>query len=186
MGAALLVIDMQNAYFEDPSLQGQRRELVEGCNRLMDLARSLGVPVFAVVTEHARDKSTWTLSMLEDSQGFAYPGTRQAEMLEDLETAGCTTVAKIRDSAFHGTDLAQRLRILGAQRIVLCGVSAEDCIARTGADAFAHDFVVAYARDAIGSIDPELGRQTLDKLATQYRQEQLENSDLEEWMGRGS
>ncbi|MET1036118.1 MAG: isochorismatase family cysteine hydrolase [Arthrobacter sp.] len=182
MGAALLVVDMQNAYFEDPVLEGQRTEVVAACNRLVVLARSLGAPVFTVVTEHARDTSTWTLSMLEDNQGFAFTGTRQAALLDDLDAAGATTVVKIRDSAFHGTDLAQRLRALGAQRLVLCGVSGQDCIARTGADAFANDFAVAYAMDAIGSIDPELGRQTLGKLASQYRQEQLETSAVGDWM----
>lgn len=182
MGAALLVVDMQNAYFEDSALQGQRREVVGACNRLVVLARSAGVPVFTVVTEHSRDRSTWTLSMLEDDQGFAFAGTRQAALLDDLDTAGATTVVKIRDSAFHGTDLAQRLRVLGVQRLVLCGVSGEDCLARTGADAFANDFAVAYAMDAIGSMDPDLGRRTLDKLASQYRQEQLESTTLGDWM----
>lgn len=182
MGAALVVVDMQNAYFEDPVLQGQRTEIVAACNRLVVLARSAGAPVFTVVTEHARDRSTWTLSMLEDDQGFAFAGTRQAALLDDLDAAGATRVVKIRDSAFHGTDLGQRLRVLGGQRLVLCGVSGEDCVARTGADAFANDFAVAYAMDAIGSIDPESGRQTLDKLASQYRQELLDTPTAGDWM----
>jgi nicotinamidase-related amidase len=186
MNTALLVVDMQNAYFEDPALGGQRSGVVSGCNRLIALARSVDAPVFAVVTEHARDKSTWTLSMLEDDQGFAFGGTEQADLLADLDAAGTTTIIKIRDSAFHGTSLAQRLRVLGVDRLVLCGVSGQDCIAQTGADAFANDFAVAYATDAIGSTDPDLGRQTLDKLAAQYRQVQIETSAVGEWIHSGS
>jgi nicotinamidase-related amidase len=182
MGAALVVIDMQEAYFEDPVLAGQRTRVLAGCNRLVGLARSAGAPVLNVVTEHARDRSTWTLSMLEDGKGFAFAGTAQASPLAGLDAAGSGTVVKIRDSAFHGTDLAQRLRTLGADRIVLCGVSAQDCVARTGSDAFAHDFAVAYATEAIGSTDPEAGRWTLAQLAGQYRQERLGTAEAGQWM----
>ena len=110
MAVALLIIDMQKAFFEDGALGNRQEALVAACNSVIRDAREAGVAAYVIRTEHQRDRSTWTLSMLEDGQGFAFAGTAQAGMLPELDDAGCTTVAKIRDSAFHGTDLAQRLR----------------------------------------------------------------------------
>ena len=75
---ALLVGDMQNAFFEDPNLERHRESLVLPCNELAAFARSTGMPIFNIRTEHAADKSTWTLNMLDDGQGFLFEGSEQA------------------------------------------------------------------------------------------------------------
>ena len=114
-------------------------------------AREAGRPVFLVRTEHARDRSTWTLNMLADDEGFAFPGTRQAALLDGVAAAApdAVEVAKTRDSAFHGTGLAAELRGRGVDRLLLCGVSTHSCIAETATAAFALDFHAAIATDAI-------------------------------------
>lgn len=67
---ALLVIDMQNAFFEAPELAARQEQLVASCNRLMEGFEASGHKVLLVGTEHERDKSTWSLNMLDDDQGF--------------------------------------------------------------------------------------------------------------------
>lgn len=182
MDTALLVIDMQNGYFEDPALESQREGLVERCNDLMARARRAGAPVYAVATEHDRDGSTWTVTMRDDGQGYMFSNTDQVRFLPGLQTDGAHRVVKIRDSAFHGTELAQRLRIHGVSRLLLAGVSAQDCIARTGADGFAHDFRVGYALQAIGSTDAEQGQAALQLLHEQHRQPLLDADGVREWL----
>ena len=54
--------------------------------------------------------------------------------------------------------------------------------AQTGADAFAHDFRVAYATDAIGSPQPQLGSQILSFICDEYRQECLSGTAAEQWL----
>ncbi|WP_246018932.1 cysteine hydrolase family protein [Arthrobacter crusticola] len=178
MKQALLIIDMQNAYFEDEALERHRLTLTRECNRLARHAVEAGSEVLVIVTEHHRDRSTWTLSMLEDDQGFLFAGSRQAELVDGLEAEGFERVVKTRDSAFFGTDLAGRLRSRGVEGLVLAGVSTHNCIAHTSADAFAHNFRVAFAEDAIASTNEDYASAMLTILSDEYRQPVLSGEPL--------
>lgn len=178
MTAALLIIDMQNAFFEDEVLGKQKESLVRACNAAIADAREAGVPVYAIRTEHQRDKSTWTLSMLDDDQGFLFSGTEQAESVEGLELEGLPEMVKTRDSAFFGTDLLQRLRNLSVDTVVLAGVATHNCIAQTAADAYANNVRVVYAEDAIASTNEEYAKNVLGVLIDEYRQRLLGSDEL--------
>ena len=167
---ALVVIDMQNSYFEFPDLASVRDELVASVNELIEAAHESGRPVVLVRTEHARDGSTWTLNMCEDGQGFAYPGTEQAQFLDELVTGNHIEVVKTRDSAFFRTDLNARLAHLGVDHLLVCGVSTHSCVAQTAIDGFAENLHVAIARGAISSDNSELSEALLDFCADQMRQ----------------
>jgi nicotinamidase-related amidase len=180
---ALLIIDMQNAFFEDEKLARVQDSLVRACNGLIDVARRGGAPVLVARTEHLSDRSTWTLSMLDDDQGFIFEGSHQADIVHGLRVDGLETVTKTRDSAFFSTDLAERLRTLGVERLVLAGVSTHNCVAHTGADAFAHDFRVTYALDAIGSTNDQYAEAMLEILSVEYRQAILGQAEAEALLG---
>lgn len=173
---ALVVIDMQNSYFEFPELAKVRDELVAAINELIAAAHAAGRPVVLVRTEHAQDRSTWTLNMHEDDEGFAYPGTEQARFLDELVTGDHVEVVKTRDSAFFGTRLREELDRLGADRLLLCGVSTHSCVAQTAIDGFAEDLHVAVAVDAISSDNSALSEALLEFLSDQMRQPLLDRS----------
>ncbi|WP_404464052.1 cysteine hydrolase [Micrococcus antarcticus] len=175
---ALIVVDMQNSYFEFPELAAEQERVLAAVNELLAAARDGGRPVVLVRTEHARDRSTWTLNMLEDDQGFAFPCTEQARLLTDLQTEGCDTleIVKTRDSAFHGTSLAEDLRQRGVGRVLLCGISTHSCVAQTAINAFAHQFHAAVAVDAVASEDPDLSTALLRFLEKEMRQPMLDQS----------
>jgi nicotinamidase-related amidase len=86
---AVLVIDMQKAFFEDPALGHRQEDTVQACNTLIAAAKESDVNVLLVKTEHEEDKSTWTLNMLEDDQGLIFRGTKQAEFIPGLRTEDC-------------------------------------------------------------------------------------------------
>lgn len=167
---ALVVVDMQNSYFEFPELASVRDELVAKVNELIAAAHEAGRPVVLVRTEHARDRSTWTLNMCDDDEGFAFPGTQQAQFLDELTTGGHVEVVKTRDSAFFDTLLADRLERLGVNHLLVCGVSTHSCVAQTAIDGFAQNLHVAVARDACSSDNAALSEALLEFLADQMRQ----------------
>lgn len=175
---ALLVIDMQNAYFEAPELAAQQDRVVASCNALLEGFTAGGHKALLVGTEHERDKSTWTLSMLDDDQGFIFRGTKQAEAVPGLAKDGLPQLTKTRDSAFVGTNLLARLRNWGAEEVVLAGISTHNCIAQTGADAFAHNIRVTYAKDAMASEDSQDAADMLRILSTAYRQPVRSNQEI--------
>ncbi|MFD1213003.1 cysteine hydrolase family protein [Arthrobacter sp. GCM10027362] len=186
MGLAVVIIDMQKGYFEDPSLAGRQEQLVAQCNELIAHASGAGVPVLLACTEHQRDKSTWTLNMLEDDQGFAFAGSETAEIVPGLAAEGLPRLPKTRDSAFVATDLLFRLRNLGTQTLLLAGVSSHNCIAQTGADAFANNFRVVYAKDAMASTNEEFAAQMLTILCTEYRQELADAATVKQYLAGGN
>ncbi|KRE79449.1 cysteine hydrolase family protein [Arthrobacter sp. Soil763] len=177
---AVLIIDMQNAFFEDPALQSQREAVAAACNRLIAAARDSGANVLLVKTEHEKDKSTWTLNMLDDDQGFIFRGTQQAEFVPGLTTESLPQLVKTRDSAFLGTDLAWRLRNWDVETLVLAGISTHNCIVQTAADAFAHNIRVVYADEATASENAEASAAAQEILCREYRQRVLELPAIEQ------
>lgn len=178
MATAVLIIDMQNAFFEEPVLRGQQDRVVSECNRLIAAAARARVRVLMVCTEHERDKSTWTLSMLEDDQGFIFRGSNQAEVVPGLHAAELPRLVKTRDSAFMATDLLLRLRNWDVDRLLLTGVATQNCIAQTAADAFANNFHVAFARDALATDNRKFAQAMLGILSEEYRQPVLDREDV--------
>ncbi|WP_241726673.1 isochorismatase family cysteine hydrolase [Dietzia sp. SLG310A2-38A2] len=176
---------MQNSYFEFPELAAVRDELVGSVNELIRAAHEAERPVILVRTEHAEDRSTWTLNMLEDDQGFAFPGTGQARFLDGLETGGHVEVVKTRDSAFFRTDLRAELDRLGASHLLVCGVSTHSCVAQTAIDGFAENLHVAVARGAISSDNPPLSEALLEFLQDQMRQPLLDQTQSLELLRTG-
>ena len=186
MRTALLLIDMQTSFFESPELAAQRERLVAACNELLAAARAAEAPALVIRTEHEPDQSTWTLSMLDDGQGFAFRGTEQAESLSELDIEGLPQLVKRRDSAFVGTDLLQRLRTWATERILLAGVSTHLCLAQTAADAYALNLRVAFATEAMGADDAEQADAMLTILLEQYRQERLDREGALALLGQTS
>lgn len=181
---ALLLIDLQADYFADDELARCRADVVAACTRMAAAAHERDLPVFEIVTVHEPDRSTWTLSMLEDDQGMVLRGTPGAGRAEGLDPGPATRLEKTRDSAFLHTGLEARLRRRGVRRVVLCGVSTESCIAATARDAFAHDLPVVLVSDATASVSWQEHDHTLAMLQQQHRHEVLTADEvLARWAG---
>lgn len=175
---ALLIIDMQNAYFNNSALDEHKTELIEACNELVAHAKQQSWPVFTIRTVHKKDKSTWTLNTLDDQSGYLFEDSTDAQIVDGLDTTGTTEVIKTRDSAFYGTDLLTQLRTRSIDQVILCGVSTHSCVMLTAADAYAANLRVILARDAICSHDPNYHTSTLEMLQQEYRQQSLSNTDI--------
>jgi nicotinamidase-related amidase len=180
--SALLLIDLQEAFFEDPTLAAARAELLSAVQRLAEGARRAGVPILLISTEHSRDRSTWTLSMLDDGQGYLFHGDDGTEVVAELDTSRMTRIEKTRDSAWLGTDLQLRLRNLEVDRVVMAGVSTHACIAQTARDAYAHNVRATIVTDAVADEREEHMRTVLDLLVGD-RQAELAQVDavLADW-----
>jgi len=167
---ALLLIDLQEDFFEPPGLAEARAGVVAETRRWVEHAHEIGASVLEVRTEVPEDDSTWALNMRDDQQPVALEGTAGARRVAELADLDVPTIVKRRDDAFLGTDLESWLHELHAERLVVAGISTEACVAVTAASAYARDFRVALAGGAVASADPQSHEQALDWLATQYRQ----------------
>lgn len=175
---ALLIIDMQNAYFNNEALEQKRTELTVACNKLISAAGQRNIPVFNVVTEHKRDRSTWTLNMLEDGQGYLFEGDDDAANIDGLKLDSAMRVAKTRDSAFYDTTLHALLHDKDIDTVILVGVSTHTCMMQTAADAYAHNYKVLIAKDAVATHAPAFHENALALLKKEYRQDVYESIEL--------
>lgn len=175
---ALLLIDLQESFFEAPSLRESRPAMVESVSALVAGAHEAECPVFLITTQHSRDRSTWTLNMLDDDQGYLFSGDPGTEPIHELDTAQMTRLEKTRDSAFFGTDLLLRLRNLEVDRVVFAGVSAHACIAQSVRDAYAHNVRSALITDAIDDDSPEYFEHVLEVLERDRQTDQLTTREI--------
>jgi nicotinamidase-related amidase len=167
---ALLIIDMQKAYFKTPGLIQRQADLIAHINTLVSHHRTIGDLVVAVSTIHSRSTTTWTLNMLEDDIGFAFNDSHEIQAVDGLDLLGAKEITKTRDSAFHGTNLKDVLLSHNVARLVLTGVSTHSCIFQTASDAYAHNFPVTIHRGGVDDEDLTLHKQALDYLRQEYRQ----------------
>ena len=167
---ALVLVDLQDDYFSDDTLDAVRAGLVRVCNGLAAAAHEAGTPVIEVRTVHDATGSTWALNMVEDGQGMAIEGTSGVAPLPELDLGQTVRVSKTRDSAFHQTVLVGVLARLGVRTIALGGVSTESCVMSTATDAYAHDVRVLLVEDAIGCVDDAWHDASLAQLHRRFRQ----------------
>jgi len=137
---ALIVIDVQNgvyAYEDTEVFAGQT--MIATINRLIASARAAGSPV--VFVQH------------EDE--WLHAGSPAWELMRELDASADTDirVAKRHGSAFHDTPLAETLRRMGVNEVVLCGLQTELCVDSTLRHAAALDFEVSLAEDAHSTFD---------------------------------
>ena len=134
MNTALLVIDIQDSFKAD-SVRWERRSnprFQENVTRLITKARAAGHPVIFVLHTD-RDR------------GFRAtdPEFRLMSFLDRRDDE--PVIIKTTRNAFTSTDLQQRLDALGVKRVVVCGISTEQCCettTRVAADlGYAVDFV---------------------------------------------
>lgn len=171
MKTALVIIDMQKAYFHNEALESKRRELIGACNELIEQAKLQNIPVFHAITKHKKDRTTWTLNMLDDGEGYLFEGDADSQIVEGLQTNEVIEIVKTRDSAFFGTTLFDELSRRGVQEIILAGVSTHTCVFQTAADAYANNLRVVLAGQAIASHDPKRHQSALELLKQEYRQQ---------------
>jgi nicotinamidase-related amidase len=171
---ALLTIDMQYLDADwDGSMCRQARQagfetelhyyrdrlgiIVPNIRRLQARCREKRVEVIHAkiqsLTPDGRDRGT----MHKGLGMHAAPGSREAEILEELEPqAGEIVLTKTTSSAFNGTALDRLLRALDIKILVVCGVFTTTCIESTVRDGADLGYACIVAEDACGALVEEM------------------------------
>lgn len=175
--AALLVIDMQNGFCHPEGSFARLgmdirmcTDAVPACGRLVETARSRGIPVIFtryVFRADYRDGGLLTSELmpaLADGESLA-AGTWDAAPVDELTPEEPDfLVDKNRFSAFYGTGLETVLTSLGIRQLVMCGVTTNMCVESTARDASQRDYRVHVISDATGELDVARHEAALDAL----------------------
>lgn len=152
-GSALVVIDMLARWdFPDGDALVRRALLIAPrIARLAARCRKAGAPVIYANDNRGRWRSDLrqVVEAAIAEGGDESPGVRIARTLEPR--ADDYFVLKPRHSAFFMTPLELLLKDLGARRLLLTGVSADQCVLATAHDARMRGFEAVMPRDCVAS-----------------------------------
>jgi len=147
---------------------------VAPCRKLVDAARSIGLPVVftrLVWRSDYRDGGVLTdelLPVLAEANCCA-AGTWDAELVEELKPVSEDFIVdKNRYSGFYGAPLHSILTSQDIRSVVICGVTTNVCVETTARDASQRDFRTFIVRDATGEIAPERHQWALATLDTRF------------------
>ncbi|GAA6201981.1 cysteine hydrolase family protein [Aquicoccus sp. SU-CL01552] len=149
---ALILVDIQNDYFEGGLWPVAKMAAVAAkAARLLAAARAAGSLVI-----HVRHE------MPSEQAPFFRPGSEGAAINPAVTPQdGEAVIVKARPNSFQGTDLLDRLRDAGIERVTICGAMSQMCIDATTRAAVDHGFAVTVAQDACGAKEVEFGGVTL-------------------------
>jgi nicotinamidase-related amidase len=119
---ALLLIDIQKG-FDDINYWGGDRnnpEAEQKAGKLLAFWRKMRLPVF-----HAKHCSSNPNSRLAEGQ----PGNEFKDIVEPIE--GEVIIKKNVNSAFIGTDLKERLVFTNISKLVIVGLTTDQCVSTT-------------------------------------------------------
>jgi len=141
MATALVVIDVQEAMFRQPSPPDDGNGVVGRIKTLIERARAEHVPVFFV--QHDGGPG--------DDFENGSPGWHYHAPVAPLP--GEPVIEKRYPSAFHGTDFDAQLKAARVHRLVVCGMQSEFCVDSTVRAAFGLGYEVVLVSDAHTTFD---------------------------------
>lgn len=162
--AVLLVHDMQK-YFLRALPEPLRSAVVDNAAAIRNRFAARGAPV--AYTAQPGDMTDEQRGLLKDFWG---PGMRASaadrQVVEPLAPSpGDWVLNKWRYSAFHRSDLLERMRAAGRDQLVVCGVYAHIGVLSTAIEAFTNDIETFLVADAVADFTERHHRLALEYAA---------------------
>ena len=159
-GDALIVVDLQNDFLPGGSL-GVRRgeEIVPLINRYIKVFQEGGHPIYATRDWHPAGHSSfkeqggpWPPHCVAHSDGAQFPARLQLPSSTTVISKG-TKPDVDAYSGFQGTDLDERLRSSGIERLFIGGLATDYCVLNTVKDALKLGYQVLLLQDAVRAVN---------------------------------
>ncbi|MBW3604542.1 MAG: isochorismatase family protein [Actinobacteria bacterium] len=167
----VLVVDIVRAYLEPSSpLFAGVEDAVASAARIVATARSADVPVVFTRVEFVPGGADGGMFYRKvPALRVLDAGSPLAEFPDDPRPRdGEVVVTKQYASAFFGTSLASTLTAMGADTVVIVGLSTSGCVRATAVDAVQHGFAPIVVRDAVGDRDGRPHEANLFDLDAKY------------------
>ncbi|WP_075323892.1 cysteine hydrolase family protein [Acidithiobacillus albertensis] len=186
---ALLVIDIQNVYLEEPPQEHATRsvdnvwaefrgrllhQVIPNAKSLINFFREKHLPVFfariACLTEDGRDRS-----LSQKRPGFnniLLPFlSDKSQIVDELKPLNDEiVVTKTTDSATTGTNLSLIFRNMEIRQVVVCGIFTDQCVSSTVRSLADESFDVILIEDACTAATQELHERELEIINNIYCQ----------------
>ncbi|MBD3894505.1 cysteine hydrolase [Halomonas sp. ML-15] len=162
---ALVVIDIQNDFFDDDGVFAQAGRDMSLAQKHLPNMRSLiaewqAMDLFTIFVRQVTlpdgrgDSPAWLRLKVRDgkSPNYTLKGSWGAQFCAGIEPrAQDPVIEKLRPDAFLGTSLDMMLKANGIDTTVLIGANTEGCVESTVRSSAHHDFYTIIAEDAVAS-----------------------------------
>ena len=195
--AALLVIDLQNAFVHDKGTLGisgvdtkRLAAIVPTLAELIPCCQAAGIPVIWTVQEHfAVDASRAHKKLAGHTsrrkQVSALAGTWDAEIVEELKPLAAANpsyvIRKHRFGAFYETRLEMLLDMLGTRTLFIAGTTTNACVETSIREAYLRDYDIVALNDCISGVNADW-EETAKKVWKQYFCEISSSEEMRQWM----
>ena len=162
MSNVVLVVDMLIGFMEPGKnlyCGDEARQIIPNIKRLIESEQAAGSSIIFIADTH--DPGDLEFEMFPV---HCVRGTEECEVITELADYVTVTLQKRRYSAFYETVLAERLKTLNPEKIILAGVCTDICVMHTTADARNRDYAVEVPIDCVASFDPDAHRHALDHM----------------------
>ena len=189
--AAVLVIDMANDFVYPggtiadaggPEYQQRAQAIIPRLAKLLDAARSAGIPVIYATdahTPHDKELRKWP--------PHSMAGTHQAEIVSELTPQpGDVVWEKQTYSPFLNPEFEKVLEERGITKLYVTGLHTDCCARHTSGDAFQRGYDLVWVTDALQAFTEEAHKAGLGYFETWYATDpksQLKTADalVAEW-----
>ncbi len=197
---AVLVVDVQNDFVDDRGRVGREgtdlsalQAAIGHINRLIDAARTVGVPVIYIRTVHGPDVDTAPYQARYQRRGMApddtlcHGGTWGAELATGLRPPrpGEAVIVKHGYDAFAAPELPVLLRERGTRTVIVTGVVVNLCVRATTFSAFEHGYFPIVPQESTAATERQVAREALEDIATWYGEIPTIDEVLAAWGGSG-
>lgn len=163
MNKALLVIDVQNDYFEGGRFPlWNTEQALTNTERAIRHATELGIPV--VLVQHVADTSAGPAPFFE-------PGTVGVELHARIRAAApsAPVVVKRFADAFEKTELEAVLTRMGAKELLIAGMMTQNCVTHTAISKAAEKYDVTILPDCTTTVTEIIHLIALNAVSTRLR-----------------
>ena len=147
MKKALLVIDMENVFVGESQasyLKYNNEELIKAVNKVIDLNKDNMV----IYIRHIMKKNFINLF----APFHAYEGTKNVELVNNLEIVSENIISKYKGNAFSNPKLNEMLQKNNIECVEVIGVDGGGCVALTALGAVKEGYKVILNENAIGTM----------------------------------
>lgn len=199
--AALLVIDLQNAFVHDKGTLGisgvdtkRLSSIVPVLAELVPRCQAAGLPVIWTVQEHLAVDASRAQKKLAGhtsrrKQVSALAGSWDEEIVDELKALAAVNptfvIRKHRFGAFYETRLEKLLDMLGTRTLFVAGTTTNACVETSIREAYLRDYDVVALEDCISGVNAEW-EATAKKVWKQYFCEVSDSKEMSRWLAEQS
>ena len=167
---ALVVVDMCRGFIDPSSPLGFKcDELIQANIVLVNKFREMNLPVIFTTTIYRDISEASVFRSKIPALNILKPGSEETSFLAELSPdSKDILIEKKFASSFFGTNLADDLRRMNVDSVVISGVTTSGCVRATALDSLQNNFLTTVAEDCVGDRDLNAHRANLFDLQSKY------------------